>query len=265
MVLINGSATTALTVTDRAIQYGDGLFTTLAVSRGVPLLWSLHLARLHQGVERLRLPAFDDELLRDEVGLVAAGTDCIVKIILSRGPGGRGYGTNGSGPLTRIVTVHPLPAHRQQWRDQGIHMQTLALRMGHQPLLAGLKSLNRLEQVLARQEVEERGVDEGLCLDLQQRVVEATAANLWWYAGGHWHTPALHRCGVAGVMRALLLERLGPKLTKDARRATVVEAEEVMVTNAVFGVVPVRQLDERRWQHWPQTAQLQGQLASVMI
>lgn len=269
MVLVNGVFTDAISVNDRGFNYGDGLFTTLLVRGGVPLLWSAHGERLQQGCERLAIELPDLLLLRDEVAQVADGRDRVVKIVITRGSGGRGYGTVGVIGPNRVVSAHPLPAHRLQWRQQGVKLALLQQPLGHQPLLAGLKTLNRLEQVLQRLEVNRSDADEGICVDDQGRLVEATAANLWWRAGGQWFTPTLDRCGVVGVMRQFLLERLtadGYSVSQVAAPASALEgADEIMLTNCTFGLVPVRQYQQRHFECWPETSRLQQQLAEVML
>ena len=196
-------------------------------------------------------------------------SDCIAKIILTRGSGGRGYGCNGVLGPNRVISTHPLPQHRQQWREQGVRLATLGGRLGTQPLLAGLKSLNRLEQVLLRREVEALGVDEGLCLDSEGMLIEATAANLWWRCGDAWFTPSLVRCGVAGVMRQHLLQLFDAQGVRVhsglSERALLDDADEIALSNCTFGLVPVREFDGRLLPTMRVTRQLQQQLAEVMI
>lgn len=269
MVLVNGELGPLLAVTDRGFNYGDGLFTTLCCRAGQPLLWPLHVARLTQGCARLGFAMVDDGLLLAELQSLAAGSDCIIKIILTRGSGGRGYGCSGVLGPNRVVSCHPLPAQRQQWREQGLRLATLSGRLGSQPLLAGLKSLNRLEQVLLRREVAALAVDEGLCLDAEGYLVEATAANLWWRQGERWFTPELSHCGVAGVMRQRLLQLFAEQgVSVDCLRpvrALLDDADEIALSNCTFGLVPVRELDGRLLPPAHATRQLQQQLAEVMI
>lgn len=269
MVLINGESANLLMVSDRGFNYGDGLFTTLACRAGQPLLWPLHVERLQRGCERLRFALPPVALLLAEVQQLAAGTDCIVKIVLTRGSGGRGYACRDVQGPNRVLSAHPLPVHRQQWREQGVRVATLAGRLGSQPLLAGLKSLNRLEQVLLRQEAETRALDEGLCLDDEGYLVEATAANLWWRSGQRWFTPELGRCGVAGVMRQHLLRYFSAQDIEvqclRPERALLDAADEIALSNCTFGLVPVRELDGRELPAATGVAQLQQQLADLLI
>ncbi|MBQ1783325.1 MAG: aminodeoxychorismate lyase [Gammaproteobacteria bacterium] len=268
MVLVNGQPLDQIGISDRGFNYGDGLFTTLVCRAGVPLLWSSHVERLTSGCQRLAITAPDLTLIRAEVEQLAAGDDCIIKVVISRGYGGRGYAIAGVGAPNRVLSRHPLPAHRQQWRQQGIVTVLLPQPLGSQPLLAGLKSLNRLEQVLLRQAAVSAGADEGICVDDAGMLVEATAANLWWRANGIWHTPSLERCGVSGVMRQLLLDTFaarGQAVRQLCVAATALdEADELMLTNTTFGLVPVRRYQQREFTGWPAISHLQQELAEVM-
>lgn len=268
MVLVNGMPTEQIGISDRGFNYGDGLFTTLVCRGGIPLLWSSHGARLVSGCQRLAISPPDLSLLRAEVEQLAGADDCVIKIVISRGYGGRGYATAGVSSPNRVVSRHPLPTQRQQWRQQGIVVTLLEQPLGTQPLLAGLKSLNRLEQVLLRQAAVAAGADEGICVDEQGMLVEATAANLWWRHQGIWHTPLLDRCGVSGVMRQLLLDTFAARgeTVRQVKASPVVldEAEELMLTNTTFGLVPVRRYQQREFVCWPAVSQLQQEFAEVM-
>lgn len=268
MVLVNGMPLDQIGISDRGFNYGDGLFTTLVCRGGVPLLWSSHGARLVSGCQRLAISPPDLSLLRAEVEQLAGADDCVIKLVISRGYGGRGYATAGVGSPNRVVSRHPLPAQRQQWRQQGVVVTLLEQPLGSQPLLAGLKSLNRLEQVLLRQAVVDAGADEGICMDEHGMLVEATAANLWWRHQGHWYTPTLDRCGVSGVMRQLLLDTLAargePARQVRASAMALDEAEELMLTNTTFGLVPVRRYQRREFSSWPAIRRLQQEFAEVM-
>ncbi len=268
MVLVNGQPLDQIGISDRGFNYGDGLFTTLVCRAGVPLLWSSHVERLASGCQRLVIPAPDLTLIRAEVEQLAAGDDCIIKVVISRGYGGRGYAIAGVGAPNRVLSRHPLPGHRQQWRQQGMVATLLNQPLGSQPLLAGLKSLNRLEQVLLRQAAVSAGADEGICVDEQGMLVEATAANLWWRHRGIWHTPLLDRCGVSGVMRQLLLDTFAARgeTVRQLRVAASAldEAEELMLTNTTFGLVPVRRYQRREFASWPAIRRLQQEFAEVM-
>jgi len=224
---------------DRSFQYGDGLFTTLRIAQGRPQLWSLHWQRLHQSMQRLGfvLPAEQHVLNAVERSISAA--DQVVKVLVSRGLGSRGYGTGG----IRAVDIHcwtaALPDY-QQWRQQGVRLGLAGLRLAQQPLLAGMKHCSRLETVMLKQEQERSGFDELMALDQAGFIVEACAANLLFWRDDQWYTPDLSQAGVAGVMRQLLLEQGQVRLVQWPLEA-LQGVQSMAICNALMGVVPVRQ------------------------
>lgn len=238
----------AIPADDRGLAYGDGLFETLRVHRGEIHWWNAHWTRLADGADRLRMALPDQQQVRDEaMALFSEGVnstpDGVLKLQLTRGSGGRGYAPPVSGKPTWMVSRHPLPPAQC---GPGWRLQWCQTHLAWQPLLAGLKHCNRLEQVLARAECQAAGSDEGLVCDQDGYVIGATSANLFVLRAGRWLTPLLDRCGVAGVCRAHLLQPL------DAREArldrTMIEtADAVFLCNAVRGILPVATLDARRW------------------
>jgi len=246
-----------VSVADRGFTYGDGLFETLRVIDGRVPLWSRHEARLRHGGERLRLPLPDTDALHDEVLRLSEGLDdAVARITLTRGTGMRGYAPPASPVPTVVVSVAALALDRRL-HDEGIVVRVCDTRLAEQPLLAGLKHLNRLEQVMARAEWDDSAINEGLMLDMAGHVVCATAANLFAVFDGKLVTPPVDRCGVAGVARA---EILAVRDVAEARMnlARLVEADEVFLTSAVRGMLPVRVFATRSWQPGPVTRALQA-------
>lgn len=251
-VLVDGRPGEAVGVFDRGLHYGDGLFETMAIRNGrVPLL-QRHLGRLEAGGARLHLTLPPRSLLEGEIlEFAATHSSGVLKLIVTRGPGGRGYRPSGERATTRILLRYPEPAYPPSWREQGVRLQLCATRLGINPALAGLKHLNRLEQVLARSEWSDPEVAEGLMLDTAGTLVEGTMTNVFLVLDQKLVTPSLEHCGVAGVMRGLLLEvasRLG--LQPEVRTVMPEEleaAEEVFVCNAVIGIWPVAAIGERRY------------------
>jgi 4-amino-4-deoxychorismate lyase len=247
-VLVNGDGAGRIAPDDRGLNYGDGLFESVLFVHGRAPLWPRHMARLADGCARLLLPTLDQELLLREAILVATGISCaVVRITITRGTGPRGYSIPDSMRVTRIVAASTAPAIPADWYHRGMHVRTCALRLSEQPRLAGIKHLNRLEQVLARAEWNEEAIGEGLLCDTQDRVISATAANLFGVLGGRLVTPALERCGVAGVARAEVLVQRACEV-RDLTMAELMQADEVFLTNSVRGIMPVATLDDR---HWP--------------
>jgi len=246
-----------VSVTDRGFTYGDGLFETLRVADGQVPLWPRHEARLRQGCARLRIPPPDTDAILAEIGRLSRGlADGVARVTLSRGEGARGYAPPASPRPTLVVTVAPLALQAPPY-DDGMAVRLCDTRLATQPLLAGMKHLNRLEQVLARAEWDDPTVGEGLMLDMEDNVVCATAANLFAVFAGQLVTPPVDACGVAGVARA---EILAVRDVTQARMnpARLAEADEVFLTSAVRGILPVRVFATRSWQPGPVTRALQA-------
>jgi 4-amino-4-deoxychorismate lyase len=263
MILVNGQEAASIAVLDRGFQYGDGCFSTLEIRDGLPVLLSRHLQRLARDCAQLHIPCTDADVavLADEARrLAAAGRDGVLKIILTRGAGGRGYRCPEPPQPSRVLSFHPRPVYPQTWFEDGVTVRLCRLRLGINPALAGAKHLNRLEQVLARQEWTDAETAEGLLLDAAGWVAEGTLSNVFWLRDGVLQTPRLDRCGVAGVMRELVLElagRLGITVRQGRYRLPqVLQADEVFLTNSLIGLWPVRRLQERQWQPGPYTRRL---------
>ncbi|WP_027897028.1 aminodeoxychorismate lyase [Zestomonas thermotolerans] len=258
---VDGRLVQTLSIRDRGLAYGDGLFETIAVKSGRPRLLSRHLARLSDGCARLAIPC-DQGLLRDELlAFCAALGEGVAKLILTRGDGVRGYAPAVDAEPRRILLGSAFPAYPPGNAEQGVRLFPCRTRLAEQPLLAGLKHLNRLEQVLARGEWQDAEYAEGLMRDQAGRVVEGVFSNLFLVRDGTLVTPALSRCGVAGVMRAELLDRAAAAgvavEVRDVDYAELFGADEVFLCNSLYGIWPVRALEDRHWPVGPLTRKLQ--------
>lgn len=255
--LVNGRPGDTVGVTNRGLQYGDGLFETVAVQNGQPLLWSRHIERLATGAARLGLDPIDPLLFAREVTELVQGAPlAILKLMLVRETSGRGY-RSSSQAADRILTLWPWPGSRRH--AGGIDVGWCSTRLSRQPRLAGLKHLNRLEQVLAQNELDSR-YTEGLMCDTEEWVIEGTMSNVFLCSGGCLVTPSLDQAGVAGVMRARVIEcarDLGIEAyVRNIKRDDVLAADEVFLTNSVWGVCPVRSLPECCYEEGPIARQM---------
>jgi 4-amino-4-deoxychorismate lyase len=245
-VLVDGLADDRVSALDRGLAYGDGLFETIRAVDGAVPLWDRHMARLSDGCRRLGLPAPDAGVLSRESARVIEGIpDAVVKIIATRGRGERGYAPPGSIRVTRIVAAFPSPPLPSDWYRGGIRVRCCELRLAAQPRLAGIKHLNRLEQVLARAEWSDAAVVEGLLFDQAGNLVSATAANVFVGIDGGLLTPPIDQCGVAGVLRGALLDALSGVQVRTIMKEDLMRADEMFLTSSVRGVLPVRALDGR--------------------
>lgn len=247
---------------DRGLAYGDGLFETLAVKAGQPLLLDLHMQRLAQGCSRLAIVA-DHSLIRSELLAYAqAMGEGVLKLIVTRGDSLRGYSAAPEALPRRILQASPPAAYPEANALEGIQLFDCATRLAEQPLLAGLKHLNRLEQVLARAEWQDPAYAEGLMRDTSGRVIEGVFSNLFLVCDGSLYTADLQRCGVAGVMRAALLieaerQSIACHVT-DISFEQLRQADELFLCNSVYGIWPVRAFAELSWPVGPLTRKLQG-------
>jgi 4-amino-4-deoxychorismate lyase len=269
-VLLNGTPDQRVSPFDRAVHFGDGLFETIACRRGRPRFLSLHLERLLLGCNRLGIDPGNRDEIGAEIGALAREVEnAIVKVILTRGTAlARGYGVTGREKATRITFRYAWPPETPTESQDGIRARTAKLRLGENPALAGLKHCNRLEQILARQEWTDPGIAESLLYSSSGRLVSGTMSNVFMVAGSVLRTPRLDLCGVAGVMRRVVLReagRAGIPVQEDVLGAEDVQkATELFVTNARIGLWPLRELDGRRLQPGPLTCRLQQLMAPLL-
>ncbi|MDO1527387.1 aminodeoxychorismate lyase [Fulvimonas sp. R45] len=264
MILVDGQPQDRVSAQDRGLLYGDGLFETVRlVGRAAPL-WPRHMRRLAHGCERLRLPMPDPALLWREALAAGEGmAQAVVRITLTRGTGARGYAMPATPHATRVVAAFPMPALDASAYRDGIRLHLCATRLAEQPALAGLKHLNRLEQVLARAEWDDPAVAEGLLCDARGRVVSAVSANLFAVVDGVPATPALDRCGVAGVARAEVLDALPRAQVRDLPLDECLRAGELFLTSSVRGILPVQAVGDNVYVPGPVARALQAHWAAL--
>lgn len=281
MVVLNGRLVpdehALVSVFDRGFLYGDGLFETILVRRGVPFRWSQHLARLDRGAKRLRIPIpFPPGRLREFADQLIGKNhlpESILRLALSRGVGPRGYSTQGADSPTLVMTLHPIPAFRGsagltagvadtgpdpshegghspvpvarptlQWR-----LITSSVRVAAHDPLAALKTASKLPQILARLEAEEQGADEALLLNTNGQVAEAASGNLFWFEGETVCTPPLDAGLLAGVTRSVVLELCQSlewtSKEKNIRPALLKRMNGVFLTLSTLGIVEAVSLD----------------------
>jgi 4-amino-4-deoxychorismate lyase len=250
MILINGRRTELISVFDRGFQYGDGVFTTIKISRGRALFLDRHLQRLQRDSAQLGIAFPDCALLIGEaIALAEQQETGVLKIILTRGAGGRGYRYDSHANTTRVLSTHSMPKYSECYATDGIVARVCKTRLGHNPSLAGAKHLNRLENIIARQEWDEE-FQEGLVLDQDDFLIEGTMSNVFVKMEDRLVTPRLDRCGVNGVMRETLLDIAGVHEIpiEDCRISStqLMSADEIFLTNSIIGIWPVRTLEGRR-------------------
>lgn len=261
-MLVNGILNGPISAADRGLSYGDGVFRTLRIKNGQPRLWMRHYRKLKRDCVALGIACPSAEVLLDELCHLAEGQrDGIAKIIVTRGEGGRGYKpVDPSGVSTRILSLSSLPVYPGLFYTQGVRLRVCETRLSHQPKLAGIKHLNRLENVLAAAELTADD-DEGVLLDISGNVIECTRNNLFIIKNNEISTPDLSRSGIAGIERERVIEwaamhnvscRIGEFGLPELRAA-----DEIFIVNSVMGLWPVKALQGRSWSRFPVSLQIQ--------
>lgn len=252
----HGSRIESIPVDDRGLHYGDGLFETIAIRDARPRFWSAHVDRLTSGAERLGLQIPVANILERDLeralALTTANTGfCTAKIVVTGGVGPRGYGREEGQPCRTLVGIFDGRELPRESYTEGVEVALCETALSDQPRLAGLKTLNRLDQVLASREWHAEETFEGLMCDGNGRLVCGTRTNLFLIRDNHILTPALERCGVGGIMRRRILEGLSGNQIEcsvaDVPATALDDADEVFLCNSQIGVLPVRSCGERVW------------------
>lgn len=255
MYLLNGKSEHCIEFSDRGFQYGDGLFETIEIKNGSPVFLTQHLQRLFKGCDRLLIPRPNSELIKKEVlQLIQSAPEskqAVLKLMLTRGSGGRGYRQPDTVLATRLLSLHPFPEYPENYSLQGINVRFCQSRLGLNPVLAGIKHMNRLEQVIARAEWSDPDIQEGLMLDMNDHVVEGTMTNLFVVKNQVLYTPLIEHCGVEGVIRNILIMLAKRNqiqvVQKTITKEELYSADELFVTNSIIGIWPIKQIEIHRY------------------
>ncbi len=244
-VLVNGVEESRIDVRDRGFQYGDGLFETIAYKNNKLQLWDEHMQRLRSGCERLSLDCIDESLWLDDIEKCQLSHDGVIKLSLSRGVSGRGYAYTEGDSVTRVTASFMMPDYPER-NQQGIIARICKTPVSINTVLAGIKHLNRLDNVLARNEWQGNEIAEGFMLDHQGHVIEGTMSNVFCIMGDELYTPSLALCGVAGVMRQQVIE-LATKLKipvniVDISEQNFLQMDALFITNSLIGIWPVKKI-----------------------
>ncbi len=261
MSLVNGQPCNEININDRGLQYGDRLFETIAIQNGKLLCRNEHLIRLQQGCKQLNIPLPDRKVLEDETSFLIESVDhAVIKIIITRGQGGRGYALPNNAEPSRIISLYPWPEYASENYSNGINVRICDYRYANNPALAGIKHLNRLEQVLARSEWTDNSITEGLVMDQDSNIIEGTMSNFFCFFDNVLYTPDLSTCGVDGIIRNKIIE-FAPDLKinieiKNISLELINNADEVFVCNSIMGVWPVKAIDKKIFSVGEKTQQI---------
>ena len=243
---VNDQQVNALSVNDRGLAYGDGIFTTAKIVNGQVEMLDAHIKRLQSGCQRLFFAAPDlDKLTLDVSKIAKVYSLAVLKVIITAGQGGRGYSRLGSSVANVIIQVHEYPKHYHCWASQGVTLGISEQKLGLNPMLAGIKHLNRLEQVLIRHELDHCQEDDLLVLNIRDEIVETSCSNVFWQVNSRWFSPEITSSGVAGLARDHIISSLGYFEFISAGLSALEEASAMFICNSVMGIVPVRLYDNR--------------------
>jgi len=263
--IVNGIFTDQISVTDRALNYGDGVFETIAVHNNALQYWAEHYKRLQKACNTLAIAAPSErDLLADIKKLALFAGSSVIKIIVSRGQGGRGYSAAGVTDVTTVITQHAWPEYVSRYQSQGINSRICQHRLIINPALVGIKHLNRLDQVLARNEWHNDDIQEGFMLDPDANIIEGTCTNIFLKTGNGWVTPVDTSCAVAGVMRAAVINKASQTgliiKQQNIKLSELASVKECFVCNSIWGVVPVLSCDSYYFEISDELRQLQTEL-----
>lgn len=273
LTMVNDAFVDQLSVADRGLAFGDGLFETMRLSAGrIPLL-EYHLDRMDAGCRALAIPVSRTLIRSSLETFIAAISDpapSVVKLMVTRGPGGQGCRPPSAQSCRPSIIWQSLPlSDTAQLSHTGIILQSCPVPIYTNPHLAGIKHLNRLNYVMAAVDLPEDPQVQGLLTDEKGSVLESLHHNLFFVKDGLLVTPQLTTAGVKGVMRRLILERLAPACAVEVKERQfyadeLLLADEVFLTNGVRGIWPVRAFAATQWPvPGPITARLQSRVEAI--
>lgn len=261
-MLINGVQGNSININDRGLMYGDGVFRTMHVESGQVQYWPRHYSKLQHDCAALNLDCPAETILANELGqLTQLHADGVAKIIITRGASTRGYTPPQTPITTRILSIVAAPDYPKTHATEGILAHICRLKLAHQPRLAGVKHLNRLENVLAAAELIDLNVQEGMLFDMAGYLIEATRSNVFLVRNGALFTPDLSNCGVAGVQRDRVIEWASQHGVQCHISSYSLEdlltSDEIFLVNSVIGLWPIREMPGFRCEHHPISLRIQ--------
>ena len=233
-----------ITPAERAFNYGDGLFETMRVENKSIRFLSYHWQRLTASAARLAMPMPNDAWLALLEKTAQEYDSAVFKLIYSRGQSTRGYGISPNTTPSLFLHISPYDAHKMASLAHGVTVRYGTWRLDSHPHFGGIKHLNRLEQVMARREWQDDSIFESLLMDVSDRIIEGVMSNVFLVTDGSLCTPSLHQQGVAGVMRRVVMEN-APCQEVTVTKDDIENCDEMFLTNALIGIVPVTQMATR--------------------
>ena len=252
--LINGIAADYININDRSIHYGDGLFETILCNDNNLYYWQQHFQRLQTSAEQLKITCPPEQVFLDDITKLLTDNDsrsaCAIKIIVSRGKGERGYKFSKNTAVNRLVMLSSLDAGHSSVLSRKLLQGELFIcrqQVSINENLAGLKHLNRLENVMARNEWDAGYID-GLMLNANQHVIEGSMSNLFAITGDQLFTPDLKLSGVNGIMREMIINLAVKNYIKTTVTNLTIDEistmDELFISNSLLGMKAVTKLGD---------------------
>lgn len=245
---VNGQQKTDISITDRGLAYGDGIFTTAKIINGKVILLDKHIDRLAHGCQRLKIYAPSRQRLMDQLQSTAKSYSlAVLKVIITAGDGGRGYSRLGLNDNTTnlIIMVSDFPNHYQALAQRGIDLGDSKQQIATSSMLGGIKHLNRLEQVLLRAELDERIEDDLVVTNCQDNVIEATCSNLFYWFNEQLCTPDVSTSGVDGIIRQEIIANNPQVSVCQTNLDDLKQAQAMFICNSLMGIMPVKTYNNR--------------------
>ena len=254
MFQVNGKISKTIDVRDRSVQYGDGVFETIAVKEKSLKFWKEHYQRLNKGCKVLKIKCPPEIFLKKEINKFLRKTKkekLVLKIIISRGVGGRGYNPPRNTKPTRILGIYDWPNYPLKNFTQGIQMSICKTRISDQPTLSEIKHLNKLEQIIARSEWQSKAISESIMLDSNNNVIEGTMSNFFGVKKNVFYTSTIKSAGVEGIMRRIILKLLKKNkkkyIIKKITLKEFLKFDEIFMCNSIFGIWPVIKISKKNF------------------
>lgn len=237
---VNGKQVNQISLNDRGLAYGDGIFTTALVFNGNIKLLNKHVNRLITGCNLLKITGIDFVTLeKDLIEACKSYELAVLKVVITSGEGGRGYSRLGVKSPNIIIKVSEYPQKYQQWQREGILLSDSTIKLGINPLFMGLKHLNRLEQVLLRDELDNTSSDDLLVFNIFDKVIETTCANIFWFNNNELYTPQIKDSGISGIMRSEIIRKHPNTHVIEASVEDIRKADAIFITNSIMEIIPV--------------------------
>lgn len=249
---VNGTEVDSVSLFDRGLNFGDGVFETMAYKYNQLCFWTKHWERLISGCDKLNINQPEERDVKNNIlKLLAGQDDCTVKLIVTRGCTPRGYVyPDGLTPNYIILVFKTVPSN-STYAESGVNVIYCKTPISENPVLAGIKHLNRLEQVLARNEWGNDSIQEGLMQNAHGDIIEGTMSNIFIVKNDSLYTPELSLSGIRGVIRAVILEiadKTGINIIETAiTKEFMLEADEIFLTNSLIEIWPVKKLESKEY------------------